>query len=105
MRHHLPETAAIAGLVALIVAVNPGKLGATFGRMDWRFALVMVPVTLASYLLRGLAWWVALHRIDVRLTLRRTLAIELAGQVMVSLPLGDLTRIAMVRKVWKGLRA
>ncbi|MBV8527538.1 MAG: flippase-like domain-containing protein, partial [Candidatus Dormibacteraeota bacterium] len=102
VRRHLPETVAVAGIVSLVLVVNPAKLAAAFGRMDWRIALVMMPVAVTSYLLRGLAWWVALRRLAVRLTLRHTLAVELAGQVMVSLPLGDLSRVAMVRKLWKG---
>lgn len=102
LRRHLPEAVALAGIVALIGVVNPAKLATAFGRMDWRIALLMMPVVLVSYLLRGLAWWVALRRIDVRLSLRRTLSVELAGQLMVSLPLGDLSRIALVRRLWRG---
>lgn len=102
LRRHLPETIAIAGVIALVAVVNPSKLASAFARMDWRVALLMVPVVLASYLLRGFAWWVALHCIDVGLSLRRTLCVELAGQMMVFLPLGDLSRIAMVRKLWRG---
>lgn len=93
---------AVAGIIALVAVVNPAKLASAFGRMDWRVALLMMPVALSSYLLRGLAWWVALRCIDVGLSLRRTLSVELAGQTMVFLPLGDLSRIAMVRRLWRG---
>jgi uncharacterized membrane protein YbhN (UPF0104 family) len=58
----------------------------------------MVPVTLAIYLCRGAAWWVALRGIGEHIGFVETQLIELAGQVMIILPMGDLARVAMVRK-------
>jgi uncharacterized membrane protein YbhN (UPF0104 family) len=102
LRRHLPESIAVLSLVALVTVVHPSQLASVFGRMDWRVALLMVPVVLTSYLLRGFAWWVALRCVGVRLSMPRTLTVELAGQLMVTLPLGDLSRVAMARKLAQG---
>lgn len=101
-RRHLPELIAALSLAGLVTVVHPAELGAVFGRMDWRVALLMVPVVLTSYVLRGLGWWVALRCVDAGLSLARTMAVELAGQLMVTLPLGDLSRVAMARKLSRG---
>lgn len=102
LRRHIPEVIALVSLAGLVTVVHPSELGRVFGGMDWRIALLMVPVVLASYLLRGFAWWLALRCVDVGLSLARTLIVELAGQLMVTLPLGDLSRVAMARKLSRG---
>jgi uncharacterized membrane protein YbhN (UPF0104 family) len=98
LRAHWLETFAAVSLVALIVAVNPPKLAQTLSRMSWHVALLMLPVAFASYVARGVAWWVGLRTIGSVISVWRTVAIEIAGQVMVFLPLGDLARVAMVRR-------
>jgi uncharacterized membrane protein YbhN (UPF0104 family) len=97
VRRYWAELFAAASLIALIVGVNPFQLGHVFGTINWRIALVMVPVVLAMYLCRGLAWQVALRAVGERVTFAQTQLIELAGQVMIILPMGDLARVAMVR--------
>ncbi len=97
LRRHIPETIAVVALVGLILGVNPPKLLQVFRHITWQLALLMVPVVLGLYLCRGMAWWVTLRKIGVHISIRRCLAIELAGQVMVFLPLGDLARVVMVR--------
>jgi uncharacterized membrane protein YbhN (UPF0104 family) len=57
----------------------------------------MVPVAVGVYLCHGTAWWVALRGIGEHIGVPETQLIELAGQIMIFLPLGDLTRVAMVR--------
>jgi len=89
---------AAAGLVALVVAVNPPRLVAVLSRMRWQLALLMVPVTLVVYICQGTAWWVALRRTGVRISLFRCLTLEFAGQVFVYLPLGDLARVALMHR-------
>src|SRR5215469_4020199 len=91
------ELFAAVSLIALIVGVNPLKLGHVFGTIDWRIALVMVPVVLAMYVCRGAAWQLALRAVGEHVTFAQTQLIELAGQVMIILPMGDLARVAMVR--------
>lgn len=97
VRHYWAELFAAASLIALIVGVNPLKLGHVFGTIDWRIALVMVPVVLVLYLCRGTAWLIALRAVGEHVSFVQTQIIELAGQVMIVLPMGDLARVAMVR--------
>ena len=99
LRRHAAELVALAALVALVVSVNPPKLLHVLGRSDWRVLAAMVPVVLLMYVTRGLAWWFALRRIGERVSIRRCLMVEFAGQVMIFLPMGDLARVAMLRGV------
>ncbi|MBV8527128.1 MAG: flippase-like domain-containing protein [Candidatus Dormibacteraeota bacterium] len=101
VRRYWAELFAAVSLIALIVGVNPLKLGHVFGTIDWRIALVMVPVVLAVYLCRGAAWQLALRAVGEHVTFTQTQLIELAGQVMIILPMGDLARVAMVRNTDK----
>jgi uncharacterized membrane protein YbhN (UPF0104 family) len=98
VRRYWAELFAAISLIALIVGVNPLQLGHVFGSIDWRIALVMVPVVLGLYLCRGIAWLIALRRVGEHVGFVQTQLIELAGQVMIVLPMGDLARVAMVRK-------
>ena len=97
LRRYWAEAFAAASLVALVVGVNPLQLGHILGHIRWHFALLMVPVVLVLYVCRGTAWWIALRGIGEHISFVQTQLIELAGQVMIILPLGDLSRVAMVR--------
>jgi len=97
LRRFWAELLAAVGLVSLIIAVDPPRLGHVFSQIQWSVALLMVPVALAIYAFHAIAWWFALRSVGEHIRLRDTQLIELAGQVMVFLPLGDLTRVAMVR--------
>lgn len=101
LRRYWAELFAVASLVALIVGVNPLELGHIFGRIDWRVALLMLPIVLLVYLARGTAWQLALRGIGEHLSFMQTQLIELSGQVMIVLPMGDLARVAMVRQADK----
>ena len=101
VRRYWAELFAAASLIALIVGVNPLQLGHVFGSIDWRIAVVMVPVVLALYLCRGTAWLIALRAVGEHVSFKQTQLIELAGQVMIVLPMGDLARVAMVRNTDK----
>lgn len=97
LRRFWAEAFALVGLIALIVGVNPLQLGHVFSRIQWHEALLMIPVTFGIYLCRGTAWWIALRGVGEHISFRHTQLIEVAGQVMIFLPMGDLTRVAMVR--------
>lgn len=97
-RRYWAELFAVASLLALIIGVNPRALGRVFGAIDWWVALLMLPVVLLLYLCRGTAWQLALRGIGEHISWTKTQAIELAGQVMIILPMGDLARVAMVRQ-------
>jgi uncharacterized membrane protein YbhN (UPF0104 family) len=97
LRRFWAELLAAAGLAALIIGVNPSRLGGVFSHIQWLPAVLMVPVVVGVYASHGTAWWIALRAIGEHIGLRETLLIEFAGQAMVFLPLGDLTRVVMVR--------
>jgi glycosyltransferase 2 family protein len=96
LREHWMETIAVLSLIALVIAVNPAELLRVYGRLHWQIALLMVPVILGAYVARGLGWWVTLRRIGVCISILRSVAIEVAGQVMIFVPTGDLARVALV---------
>ena len=96
LRRRWMEAIAVVSLLALVVAVNPTELLHVYERLQWRLALLMVPVTLGTYLARALAWWTTLRRIGVRISILRSVAVELAGQVMILVPTGDLARVALI---------
>ena len=88
-------------ILGLVIGVSPSKLVTALQKTDWRIAVLMIPVTIATYILRGTAWWFTLRKIGEHITLRRCLAVEFAGQVMIFLPMGDLARVAMARRAEK----
>jgi uncharacterized membrane protein YbhN (UPF0104 family) len=87
---------AIAGLAARVVAVNPVMLGQVFRQVDRRIVVLMVPTTLAIFIVRGIGWWFALRRIGIEISVARAVVILFAGKPMVFLPAGDLGRVAVL---------
>ncbi|HEY6471057.1 MAG TPA: lysylphosphatidylglycerol synthase transmembrane domain-containing protein [Candidatus Dormibacteraeota bacterium] len=101
LKKHWLAAVALGCIAGLVIGVNPSKLATVLHKIDWRVALLMVPVTVATYILRGTAWWLGLRKIGERITLIRCLGVEFAGQVMIFLPMGDLARVAMARRADK----
>ncbi|MBO0690560.1 MAG: flippase-like domain-containing protein [Candidatus Dormibacteraeota bacterium] len=98
LRGHWLEAIAIVSLVAVIVAVDPSKLIATYGRVTLPPLLLMLPTVLAVYVLRGIGWWVALRHLGVEIGPLRAVAIMFAGQTLIFMPAGDLARVALVER-------
>ncbi len=99
LRKHAMELVAVLCLVALVLAVNPSMLGGVFGKANVGVILLMLPVTVGTYLARSLAWWVTLRQVKVDVDIRHSIAVEFAGQTMVFMPTGDLARIALIKEV------
>jgi uncharacterized protein (TIRG00374 family) len=99
LRHNAIEIVAVLCLVALVLAVNPTSLGGVFRRTNVGLLLLMLPVTVGTYLARSLAWWFTLRQIGVAVDVRHSIAVEFAGQTMVFMPTGDLARIALIKEV------
>lgn len=97
LRRHWMLALALVSVVGLVLAVNPAKLGGVLERVQLRPLLLMVPCTVAIYVLRGFGWHVALRRTGLRISLHRTLTVMIAGQALIFLPAGDLARVKMVR--------
>ena len=98
LRAHWLESIAVVSLVALIVAVDPAKLIAAYGRVSLPPLVLMLPVVVAVYVLRGVGWWVALRHLGVEIGPLRAVAIMFAGQTMIFMPAGDLARVALVER-------
>jgi glycosyltransferase 2 family protein len=98
LRAHWLESVALVSLLALIVAVDPARLVAAYGRLSLPVLLLMLPVTVGIYALRGLGWWVALRHLGVEIGPLRAVTIMLAGQTLIFMPAGDLARVALVER-------
>ncbi len=99
LRHYALEIIAVLCLVALVLAVNPTMLAGVFRRANVGLILLMLPVTIGTYLARSLAWWFTLRQVKVDVDVRHSIAVEFAGQTMVFMPTGDLARIALIKEV------
>jgi uncharacterized protein (TIRG00374 family) len=99
LRHNGMEIVAVICLVALVLAVNPTTLAGVFRRTNISLLMLMLPVTLGTYLARSLAWWFTLREIGVDVDIRHSIAVEFAGQTMVFMPTGDLARISLIKEV------
>jgi len=102
LRRHWLVSLSLLSLVGLVLAVNPGKLGGVLEHVQLRPLLLMVPCTIAIYVVRGFGWHVALRQTGLRISLHRTLVVMIAGQALVLLPAGDLARVKMVRDTGSG---
>ncbi|MDQ6846872.1 MAG: flippase-like domain-containing protein [Candidatus Dormibacteraeota bacterium] len=99
LRKYALEIVAVLCLVALVLAVNPAALGGVYRHANAGLILLMVPVTVGTYLARSLAWWFTLRQVKVDVDIRHSIAVEFAGQTMVFMPTGDLARIALIKEV------
>lgn len=97
LRRHWMVAIAVLSIVVLVLAVNPGKLWGVLEHVELRPLLLMLPCTVAIYVVRAFGWHIALHRIGVNISAHRSVVVMLAGQAMVFLPAGDLARVKMVR--------
>jgi uncharacterized protein (TIRG00374 family) len=102
LRGHWLEALAVASIIGIVIGVDPRKLARVFARLSWLPAALMVPVVIAVYTSRALAWWVTMRKIGLRISFWRTWLIEVAGQTLIFLPAGDLARAAMVEESGAG---
>lgn len=101
-RHHLGTWLAgvvgLAGVAALIVVINPAKLGSALSH----FNLILIPAIVAGslgyYVLQGVRWQFLLRDVGARLPMAETIMLNLAGQVTTLLPLGELTRVVLAAR-------
>jgi uncharacterized protein (TIRG00374 family) len=89
---------AALSMVGLVLAVNPVKLWGVLEGVRPLPLLLMLPCTIAIYVVRALGWHIALRHIGVPISLHRSTTVMLAGQAVVFIPAGDLARVKMVRE-------
>jgi uncharacterized membrane protein YbhN (UPF0104 family) len=87
----------LIAVAALVIAVDPVKLGRALADANPWFVLLMVPVVFVLYALHGVAWWIALRGVRVAIGLRQAVTVTFVSQVFDFLPGGDLWRVAIVK--------
>lgn len=89
----LPAVVAVAVVVSLVVGTGPASFAQAMQRFDARYLVPIVVVATAALILQGVRWHFLLRELHVRLRIRDTVLLSVAGQSITAiLPLGDLTR-------------
>ena len=98
VRHHWLISLAVLSLTLLVVFVNPVRIAGLFLRADRADLLLMAPCVVSIYFLKGIGWWVTLHRLGSTVSIRRAIYVMFAGRTLIFLPTGDLARIALLKE-------
>ena len=88
----------LAGVAALILVIDPSKLGSSLEHFDLVLIPAIVACSVGYYTLQGVRWQFLLRDVGVSLSWGETLSINLAGQVTTLLPLGELTRVVLAAR-------
>lgn len=104
-RRHLGQWIAagigLAGILALILVIQPEQLAAAFARFDPVLIPLIVAGSLLYYVLQGIRWHLLLRDVGSTLTLGHSVTLNLVGQTTTLLPLGELTRVALASRAAK----
>jgi uncharacterized protein (TIRG00374 family) len=95
LRSALFLAAGVAGVAALVVAVDARATARALLRVGAGPLPLLIATSLAFYLVQGVRWHQLLRAAGARLRLRDTCVINLAGQATGLLPLGELTRVVL----------
>jgi uncharacterized membrane protein YbhN (UPF0104 family) len=87
----------LLAVVALIIAVDPAKLGRALANADRPVLLLMLPTVFLLYILHGVAWWIALRGVRAPVGMRQAITVSLISQAFDFLPGGDLWRVPIVK--------
>ncbi|MHB1527112.1 MAG: lysylphosphatidylglycerol synthase transmembrane domain-containing protein [Candidatus Dormibacteria bacterium] len=100
--HHLATWLAgvigLAGIAALILVINPAKLGSALEHFNLLLVPAIVACSLGYYVLQGVRWQFLLRDVGARMPMGETVLLNLAGQVTTLLPLGELTRVVLAAR-------
>jgi hypothetical protein len=96
LREHWVVLLGLLAVAALIVVVNPVKVGRALAGADGRTVLLMVLVAVLLYLCHGVAWWFVLRGAGARVGLLESTRVVIISQAFDFLPGGDLWRIPIV---------
>jgi len=95
VRRVLTTGVGLAGIAAVVVFLDPARVATALRHFNVLLIAPILGLSLIAYLLQGLRWHYLLRDIGVRLSLRDTVLVNLAGQTITAIvPLGDLTRAA-----------
>jgi glycosyltransferase 2 family protein len=91
----LPAVLGLVGIGALLLAVGPAQLWAALARFPLAAGPAVVLLLAGTYAAQGWRWHYLLRDAGVRLSLRDSELLNVAGQVVTAvIPIGDLTRAA-----------
>ena len=92
-RRLVPLLVGLASVLGLVLVIQPSRVLGALRGTDLRLVGLAVLLTVAFYCVQGLRWHLLLGAAQVRMRLRESVLINLAGQTVTAvLPLGDLTR-------------
>jgi glycosyltransferase 2 family protein len=95
VRRTLTGVIGLAGIAAVILFLNPAKIGSALERFQLALIAPIILLSIVVYILQGIRWHYLLTDVGTKLRLRDTILINLAGQTITAIvPLGDLTRAA-----------
>lgn len=99
----VPVAVSTAAVVGIVLVVHPEQLATAVRRLPAAAAAGALGLTIAYFGLQGLRWHVLLRQVSIRLRLRDSLLLNMAGQTVTAiLPLGDLTRALFASEVGGG---
>lgn len=98
LRQHWVMSLAVLSLALLVIFVNPFRIAGLVVRADRRDLALMAPCLVAIYFFKGIGWWVTLHRVGSKVSIRRSIYVMFAGRTLIFLPTGDLARVALLKE-------
>ena len=101
LRTGVPIGLALAAIVSLIVAANPGQFGESVKDFHLEYVPFILVLSIGYYVLQGVRWWTLLRVIKAPVALGETVLICMAGQATALLPLGELTRAVLLTRIRK----
>jgi glycosyltransferase 2 family protein len=87
----------VAAVVALVIAVHPASVARALSNAVPVMLVLMLPVVLLLYFLRGVTWSVVLRGARQPVGVRQAIRITFISQTFVFLPGGDLWRVPIVK--------
>ena len=96
LRDHWVVLLGLLAVAALIIAVNPAKVGRAVAGADGRIVLLMAVVAVLLYVVHGVAWRIVLRGARAQVGWREAVRVVVISQAFDFLPGGDLWRIPIV---------
>lgn len=97
LRGHWITLLGVAAVAGLVIAVNPASVAHALSAADPWLLVVMLPVVLLLYGVRGGTWFAVLRGARQTVGLREAIRVNLVSQTFVFLPGGDLWRVPLVK--------
>ncbi|HVC40864.1 MAG TPA: lysylphosphatidylglycerol synthase transmembrane domain-containing protein [Candidatus Saccharimonadales bacterium] len=97
-RGHWVTVVGVGAVIGLVFAVNPGKVAGALTHASPALLLIMLPVVLSLYGIRGITWFVVVRASGQPVGLAQALRVTLISQMFVFLPGGDLWKVPLVKQ-------